>query len=329
MHKLLLTPFGDHIQKHPLFKYIHENDFRSIIKAFPIEMRKLPKKLIKYYKLSAHERKSCFDVCKMGIIPCIELMEDVTLQQIFVVACKYNHMHIIDWIINSCDEIGYQFTQMEMDIACKYGRLNIVKLLDKTRKEGGTINSLVWACKKGHLKVVKWLYQNKYHLYNNDAIRTSCEKKHFKVAKFIHEKFLGKLYTLPKPNSKKTKRKYLMYIGYVHSTNPPTDINLCLGAAKVGDIECLKYAHANGCEWNERVCFIAVDNNKLKCLKYAHKNGCPWNIHDICRRAAFKGYHICLAYAWNNRNVVDSEESELYEEIGWASHMHSYNHGWT
>jgi hypothetical protein len=41
-------------------------------------------------------------------------------------------------------------------------------------------------------------------------------------------------------------------------------------------LECLKYAHENGCPWDEVTCTNAVINDSLACLRYAHENGCPW-----------------------------------------------------
>ena len=72
-----------------------------------------------------------------------------------------------------------------------------------------------------------------------------------------------------------------------------------------GHLECLKYAHENGCPWDEKTCskccqkwsprvfeirarkrmslerirlvLIAAQNGHLECLKYAHESGCPWD----------------------------------------------------
>ena len=45
-------------------------------------------------------------------------------------------------------------------------------------------------------------------------------------------------------------------------------------AAKLGYLNCLKYLHETGCEWNEWSCARAAENGHLDCLKYAHQNGC-------------------------------------------------------
>jgi hypothetical protein len=47
-------------------------------------------------------------------------------------------------------------------------------------------------------------------------------------------------------------------------------------AAQNGHINCLKYAHENGCPWNELTCFFAAKNSNIECLRYAYENGCPY-----------------------------------------------------
>ena len=34
-------------------------------------------------------------------------------------------------------------------------------------------------------------------------------------------------------------------------------------------------AHENECPWGEKTCTWAAENGQLECLKYAHENGCP------------------------------------------------------
>ena len=64
---------------------------------------------------------------------------------------------------------------------------------------------------------------------------------------------------------------------------------ICVWAASNGHLECLKYAHENGCCWDEDTCYKAAYNGHLECLKYAHENGCPWN-EDTCSNAAYNGH---------------------------------------
>lgn len=49
--------------------------------------------------------------------------------------------------------------------------------------------------------------------------------------------------------------------------------------ASNGHLECLEFAHENGCPWNEYTClFAAARKGNLECLKYAYQNYCPINI---------------------------------------------------
>ena len=38
----------------------------------------------------------------------------------------------------------------------------------------------------------------------------------------------------------------------------------------LGQLECLTYAHENGCFWDESTCMEAAVNGRLECLAYAH-----------------------------------------------------------
>ena len=77
------------------------------------------------------------------------------------------------------------------------------------------------------------------------------------------------------------------------------DINITPNAAKYGEIECLKYAHEIGFNWNEDTCSNAAAYGNLECLQYAHENGCPWN-ENTTASAAESGYIECLKYAHEN-----------------------------
>ena len=60
-------------------------------------------------------------------------------------------------------------------------------------------------------------------------------------------------------------------------------------------LECLRYVHEHGCEWNKGACLLASVNGHLECLKYAHEHGCKWDA-GICMWAARNGHLQCLKY---------------------------------
>ena len=54
----------------------------------------------------------------------------------------------------------------------------------------------------------------------------------------------------------------------------PWDKSTCNSAALNGHLNCLKYAHENGCSWDKWTCHWAAERGHLDCLKYLHENGC-------------------------------------------------------
>ena len=51
----------------------------------------------------------------------------------------------------------------------------------------------------------------------------------------------------------------------------------------IGQIECLKYAHEKGCEWDWRTCAGAAENGQIECLIYAHKEGCEYVKEELLK----------------------------------------------
>ena len=65
----------------------------------------------------------------------------------------------------------------------------------------------------------------------------------------------------------------------------------------VGECDLLKYAHENGCPWNNDICFNASRLGHLECLKYAHENGILWS-SNISYVASHEGHLECLKYGF-------------------------------
>ena len=69
----------------------------------------------------------------------------------------------------------------------------------------------------------------------------------------------------------------------------------CHYAAAGGHLEVLKYAHENGCPWDERTCYEAAGGGHLDVLKYLHEQGCPWDEWTY-QAAAREGHLDVLKY---------------------------------
>ena len=104
---------------------------------------------------------------------------------------------------------------------------------------------------------------------------------------------------------------------YAHENGCPWDEDTCYEAAKNGNLECLKYAHKNGCEMESFVCDLAAENGHLECLKYAYDNGCEID-SSVFSLAAKGGYLECLKYAYENECNWDEDTCNY---AAWNGHL--------
>ena len=95
------------------------------------------------------------------------------------------------------------------------------------------------------------------------------------------------------------KNGHLDCLQYAHENGCEWDEWTCTYAAKNGHLDCLVYAHDNGCRWDEWACIYAAEYGHLDCLEYAHINGCEWD-KWTCTHAVKNGHLECLQYAHEN-----------------------------
>ena len=74
---------------------------------------------------------------------------------------------------------------------------------------------------------------------------------------------------------------------------------LCAEAAKSGQLALLKWARANGCQWDEFTCAYGALGGHLEVLKWLRANGCPWG-EKTCSYAAEGGHLQVLQWAHAN-----------------------------
>ena len=136
------------------------------------------------------------------------------------------------------------------------------------------------AALNGHLECLKYAYKN------------NCPGQHFDCE--CNNKNVHNIIKYKSPLDKTdimTKKYYNKDWKFLCNCN-----SIISNAVINGHLDCLKYAHENGCEWDSKTCYGAAQYGHLDCLKYAHENGCEWNV-EICWIAAGKGHLDCLKYA--------------------------------
>jgi hypothetical protein len=115
------------------------------------------------------------------------------------------------------------------------------------------------------------------------------------------------------------------------------DENTCVEAARIGNLEILKWAHTSGCPWNENTCEALArrgGRDDLTLLQWARNNGCPWNSRvwengcpwdaDVCVEAARMDHLPILVWAredgcpWDSRVCMCAAESRATNVLAWA-----------
>ena len=71
-------------------------------------------------------------------------------------------------------------------------------------------------------------------------------------------------------------------------------------AASNGHINCLKFLHMNGYEWDQETTERAIKNGHYLSFMYAIENGCPWNNKN------------CMKYAVENRSEEHTSELQSH-----------------
>ena len=95
--------------------------------------------------------------------------------------------------------------------------------------------------------------------------------------------------------------KFLHANGYLWNQENGYKANgyLCFAAAKGGHLEVLKWLRENGYPWDNFTCKAAAQQGHLEVLKYLHEKGCPWD-KRTCMFAAKAGHLDVLKYLHEN-----------------------------
>jgi hypothetical protein len=83
----------------------------------------------------------------------------------------------------------------------------------------------------------------------------------------------------------------------------------CLSSGHEGKLGVSRYAHENGCPWNEWTCSVAGEKGQLEVMIYDHANVCPWD-ENTCTRAKSNGHTDVLEWARQNDCPYDDSDHE-------------------
>lgn len=185
-------------------------------------------------------------------------------------AIKGGHINCIKYVIH------HDITATEaIEIAAKYGRLNLVKYF---KRKGGkfTCNAITNAARRGHLECLEYLHKNGCE-WDTSATLEATKYGHLKCLRYAHDNGCRRIPDL-------------------------TEI-----AALYGQLECLQYAHDNGYEWSAYTVEIAAIGGHFDCLKYAIEHGCNWSARELTQDNSFAR----VMYIWENHQIVPVDRAKL------------------
>ena len=158
------------------------------------------------------------------------------------------------------------------------------------------------ACIKGDLNffrcVLKHIGRNTKWTKNSYIVGKLAEHGHLHIIKYLKKRGLRKR-SFQRAIKGAVKGNHLDCLKYLHEIGCEWDKKACSSAAENGHLDCLKYLRENGCEWDKKACSSAAENGHLECLKYLRENGCEWDKYT-CSNAARNGHLECLKYLHEN-----------------------------
>ena len=99
--------------------------------------------------------------------------------------------------------------------------------------------------------------------------------------------------------------------------------DVCAVAAKVGNLDVLKWARENDCSWDRLTCMYAAVGGHLEVLQWARENGCEWSF-STCAGAAKGGHLEVLQWArendcpWDETTCAGAATGGHLEVLKWA-----------
>jgi len=95
------------------------------------------------------------------------------------------------------------------------------------------------------------------------------------------------------------KNGQLAQLGWLRAHGAPFDESTCTAAAIGGQVEVLQYLRTSGCPWDTDTPARAAQGGHLSVLQWVHTNGCPWD-RNTPAQAAGGGHLEVLQWARAN-----------------------------
>ena len=159
------------------------------------------------------------------------------------------------------------------------------------------------------------------HPVEETTWETAAGLGYLRTLKHLHQQGGLNLYNVLPMKAAKTGQLEVMK--WLHANGCPWDADTCESAAEGGHLKVLQRARANGCPWGARTCSGAAEGGHLDVLQWARANGCLWDTWT-CAFAAWKGHLEGLQWSrangcpWNSRVHSHANIRGHLELLNWA-----------
>ena len=233
---------------------------------------------------------------------------------------------------------GGSFDDFTLGYAGKYGHLTIMKYLVENGckwnkytpaiiAEGGHIECLEYiyelgcevtyteaesAAKMGQIEMLKYLYKRCGDLLKDNydlkvtLVYHAVDYGHLDTLKYLYSiGYEGDSFVLSaacrngsssKQPIKRSSHDYLECVKFLHENGCQWDRHSTIAASVGGNFDCFKYAVDNGAPLTYETVDRAVDYNQLDCLKYAIEHGCRYDKQKLLYEATQESYWKIVQY---------------------------------
>ncbi|GAM24807.1 hypothetical protein SAMD00019534_079820 [Acytostelium subglobosum LB1] len=227
-----------------------------------------------------------------------------------------------------------------MDIAARYGRLDIVKWLHENRSDTGcTTSAMDWAAYCGHLEIVKFLHENRTEGGTEKCWLEAAENGHLEVIKFLHHNRTEPC--TPEVMEHAAMQGRMAVVQWLHYNRTEGCTNKAIDhAAMSGHLNVIKWLFDNR---TEGCSYMALDNaaafghkdivvylhevisapcskqamtnaamiGKLDIVEYLHDNRTEGCHRAAMTSAAFNGYFEVVKFLHHNRTECSNKEDAI------------------
>ena len=269
------SPFkGVHTSDLNCFKYYHENGYTLTSKLSHL-LADNNIELLKYFFENGGKFDNNTSIHAVNDLECLKYCHEngcVWSRQTTFAAVVNNNIECLKY----AHENGCEWDEELINYCALHNKLECLKYASQNGCKWTTTTSNI-AMENNNIECFEYCCANGCPI-NRDIVKQMIELGHLKCLKYFHENVLNPESKVEKDNEleNNTKKEETTEKDISDKKQEFILDDLCLLAVENNKLDCLKFLHKNGYEWDKCVCDLAEKLGYYECLKYACENGCEW-----------------------------------------------------